>query len=80
MTKLNYQGKVLSLMQTPYLALVQVFIDETNERIDGAVYRAVGTDRSGNIYHVYWTRLTAEHDVADWDAFSVLQVTGRPNR
>jgi hypothetical protein len=69
---INHNGRTLTLTQEPYIDTVYVRIGDTVEAIDGTVYRAAATDPEGNEYQVYWTRLTPDQQIADWNMYTVL--------
>jgi hypothetical protein len=70
---IHHNGIILTLKQEPYIDTVHVRIGDTVETIDGTVYRAVAVDPDGNEYQVYWTRLTQDNEVADWNTYTVTR-------
>jgi hypothetical protein len=71
-TTVTHKGNTLTVTQEPYIDRVHVRIGDTVEMIEGTVYRAAAEDAEGNGYQVYWTRLTPDQEVADWDTYTVL--------
>lgn len=67
---LEYKGKIITLIQQPYL-------EEVN---NCAFYRATAWDDEGNRYDVMWDVLEGwedmedESDCCDWDIFEVKEV------